>query len=190
VVLPLDTFDDYEHLCLPGPIRSRGLMEEWPMTTADHNYLARLQSAAFGDMKTDSLICLFGELPQVLSVPLIGMDLLSQFQIVIDYPRDEMLMVPYDDFDLAPNVFTIGINPDISPEGEIVVKGLWETSPADDAGLDAGDVILSFNSRKVTASNLFELMQMLEDDSTTSITLEVADEDTARSITIDKAFLF
>jgi S1-C subfamily serine protease len=101
-----------------------------------------------------------------------------------------MLMVPYDDLDLAPNVFTIGMNPDISPEGEIVVKGLWETSPADDAGLEAGDVILSFNSRKVTPSNLFELMQMLEDDGTPSITFEVADEDTARSIRIDKAFLF
>ena len=59
-----------------------------------------------------------------------------------------------------------------------------------DAGLEAGDVILSFASRKVTPSNLFELMQMLEDDGTRSITLEVADEDTVRSITIEKAFLF
>ena len=190
VVLPLDAFQEYEHLCLPVPIKSRGLMEEWPMTTADHNYLARIQSVAFGEMKLDSLICLFGELPKMLSVPLIGMDLLSRFKMVIDYPRDEMLMIPNADFDLETNVLTIGINPDISAAGDIIIKGLWETSPADQAGLEVGDVIFSFNGQEVTPSNLVELMKMLEDDTAPSVTLEVAGEDTTRTVTLDKAMLF
>ena len=190
VVLPLQTFDDYEALCLPAPIRSRGLMEEWPMTTADHNYLARLQSVTLGHVKFDSIMCLFGELPEMLSVPLVGMDFLSRFRIVIDYPNDEMLMVPYDDLDLVPNVFTVGINPDISPDGDITIKGLWEGSPADRAGLEVGDVILSFNGREVTPSNLVELMKLLEDDAATSITLGIAEGETTRTLRIEKAWLF
>ena len=186
----MEMYDDYVDLCLPNPIRSRGLMEEWPMTTADHNYLARLRSLAFGGVEFDSVICLFGELPEMLSVPLIGIDFLSRFKMVINYPRDELLMTPYEGFHLETNVFTAGIRPDIYPDGDIRIKGLWEPSPADNAGLEVGDVIVSFDSRKVTPSNLVELIQMLDDDDTPSITLELSEGDTTRVVRLDKAMLF
>ncbi len=190
LVLPLEAFEEYKGLCLAGYVKSNGLMIEWPMTTADHNYLARLESVGFEDMTFDSLLCLFGQIPQMLSMPLIGMDFLSQFKIVINYPRDEILMVPYDNIHLPSNRFTIGINPDISANGGIVVKGVWETSPAANAGLRVGDAIVSFNSREVTPTNLSELMRMLDDDDTKSITLGIAEGDTMRVVTIDKAMLF
>jgi predicted aspartyl protease len=190
LVLPLETFEEFEGLCLSDYVKSNGLMEEWPMTTADHNYLARLESVGFGDIKLDSLMCLFGQLPQMLSMPLIGMDLLSQFRLIINYPGDEILMVPYDDVDPVRNRFTIGINPDISTEGDIVIKGVWERSPAAGAGLRAGDTIVSFDSREATPVALSELMRMLDDDDTESITLGIAEGDTVRAVTIDKAMLF
>ncbi len=49
-------------------------MVEWPMTDADHNYLARLRSFEFGNIELENVICLFGELPPPLSMPLIGSD--------------------------------------------------------------------------------------------------------------------
>lgn len=83
LVLPLNTFDEYKDTGISDFIKSKGLMEKWPETSADFNYLARLKSFELNSIKNDTILCLFGELPQLLSIPLIGSDFLSQFKIII-----------------------------------------------------------------------------------------------------------
>lgn len=190
IVFPLASFEEYKNLYITDFIKSRGLMEEWPMTTADSNYLARLKSFEFETIKINSLICLFGQLPRMLSMPLIGNDFLSQFKIVINYPKDEMMMIPYDDIHFKKNRFSFGLNPDISEKIEIIVKGIWENSPADDAKIEVGDIILSFNSQKATHTNVMELIKMIQDDHTESITFELINRDTTRKVKLNKAMLF
>jgi hypothetical protein len=190
LVFPLETFEDIKDLCLPEYIRSDGLMEEWPMTTADHDYLARLGTMAFPEMKFDSVVCLFGQLPSVLSMPLIGTDFLSNFKVTINYPRDEILLVPNAGVRVPSNMFSAGLRPDFTEEGHAVVKGLWQTSPAAEAGLAVGDVIDSFDSRKTTRSNLIELIKMLDDDAVKSIPLGIARDDTTWTVTLPKMLLF
>jgi len=190
VVFPLESFEEYKNLHLTDFIKSRGLMEEWPGTTTDFNYLARLKSFELETIKIDSLICLFGQLPRMLSMPLIGNDFLSQFKIVINYPKDEMLMIPCDDIHFKKNQFSFGINPDISEENEIIVKGVWENSPADDAKIEVGDIILSINSQKATHANCIELIKIIQDDHTESMTFEIMNRGVTRKIKLNKKMLF
>lgn len=189
VVLPLGSFEEYRDSCAVDYTKSKGLMEEWPMTNPDHNYLARLASLELSRAKLDSVTCLFGELPPPLSMPLIGNDFLSHFEMVIDYPSRRLLLIPYEDARFEKNVFSAGLRPDISAENQIVVKGVWESSPADRAGIEVGDRILSFDSRGVTPANLIELIGLLEDDSTESVTLEILQGDTPREVRLVKTML-
>ncbi len=190
VVFPLGSFSEYESLYVRDSIRSRGLMEEWPMTKADHNYLARLESFRVGGMDFGSVVCLFGELPPMLSMPLIGNDLLSEFTLVIDYPNHELLMIPHEGAGLEGDFLSAGIRPDVSGGSEIVVKGIWEGSPADRAGIELGDRILSFDSRELTPARLIELINLLEDDAAESVTLKISHDGEVREVTLVKAMLF
>ncbi|UCC40317.1 MAG: PDZ domain-containing protein [Candidatus Aminicenantes bacterium] len=190
IVFPLESFEKYKNLYVSDFIKSRGLMEEWPDTTADFNYLARLKSFELENIKVESIVCLFGQLPRPLSMPLIGNNFLSQFKIVINYPKDEMLMLPYYDIHFKNNRFSVGLNPGISKENEIIIKGVWENSPADNAKIEVGDIIISFNSEKATQTNLIELINMMKDDTKESIILEIKNQDTTRKIKLNKAILF
>ena len=190
VVFPLESFAEYKEACGLNFIKSRGLMEEWPMTTANFNYLARLKSFELGKIKIEDTVCLFAQLPGMLSMPLIGNDFLSQFKIIINYPKDEMVMIPYPDMHGKNNVFSIGLNPDISKDGQPVIKGLWENSPADMAQLAVGDRILSFNGQKATQQNLIELINMIVDESVKSITIEIGSQAGTKKVTLDKRLLF
>ena len=189
VVFPLDSFAEHKDMCVGNYIKSKGLMMEWPMTTMDYNYLARLKSFKLGMVKIEKTICLFAQLPQVLSMPLIGNDFLSQFRIIINYPKDEMVMIPYSDSHWKNNVFSIGLNPDLE-DGQPIVKGLWEDSSVDKMQVVVGDRILSFNGQKATQQTLIELINMMVDDAVKSITLEIGNQDGIQEFTIDKRLLF
>lgn len=190
LVLPLESFEEYKNAGMNEYIKSRGLMEEWPGTTVDYNYLARLKILKLGDLELKNAVCLFGQIPQMLSMPLIGNNFLSQFTLIFNYPKDELLMIPYEDMKFKDNRYSIGLNPDIREDGEIIIKGVWENSPADSAKLEVGDTILSFNARNVTPDNLIELINLLNDDTTESVTVEALNQGRKRTVELRKAMLF
>jgi len=190
VVLPLNYFEHFEKSDNTGLIRSKGVMIKWPQTAPDHNYLARLTSCEIGNMKLTDVICVFAELPPLLSMPLIGADLLSQYTMIINYPKDEMVLIPVPDIHFVDNIYSAGVNLNISEGGEIFVEGIWEGSPADEANIQAGDQVVSFDSTMTTPENLHELMQLLHDDEAKSITLEMKNNNGSRHITLHKKMLF
>jgi hypothetical protein len=190
VVIPLGSFGEYKDSCAADYIKSEGLMEEWPMTDPDHNYLARLASFELGSVRLERVICLFGEIPLPLSMPLIGNDFLSQFKMVIDYPSHQLLLTPYEDARFEHNCFSAGLRPDISEGDRIIVKGVWEGSPADRAGIEVGDRVLSFDSREVTPANLIDLIRLLEDEAAESLSIGILHGDASREVRLDKTMLF
>ena len=97
-------------------------MVKWTYTKPKYNYIARLKSCRFvgeGNLNLSNMICAFGDLPFALSMLLIGMDLLSQFDVTIDYPRQKITMTPYPDGHIEDNYFTAGLNFNIA-EGDSV----------------------------------------------------------------------
>jgi len=190
VVLPLEDFEEFEKTNDAVYIRSKGLMIKWPQTKPQSNYLTRLKSLELGNLKISNAICIFGEIPRLLSMPLIGTDLLFQFKMIINYPKDEMLLIPNPDCHFEDNLFSQGINLDVSEKNEIFVEGVWENSPGDLANIQVGDLVLSFDSIKATPENLMELIEKMKDDQIGSITFEIQNEMGIKKIKLNKALLF
>jgi len=190
VVSPIEDFEQFKKSNDTDYIRSKGLMIKWPQTKQHCNYLTRLKFCEFGSLKINSVLCIFGEIPPMLSMPLIGTDLLSQFKIIINYPKDEMLLIPNTDSHFEDNQFSLGLNLNVSENNEIFVEGVWENSPADKANIQVGDQIITFNSRKVTPENLIELIEMMKDDNMESISLEVKNQNGMRKLKLNKIMMF
>ena len=190
VVLPFKDFEQFEKSDSTAFIRSKGLMIKWPTTTPRYNYLTRLKSCEFGSLKINNVICIFGEIPPVLSMPLIGTDFLFQFKMIINYPRDEMMLIPNHDSNFEDNQFSLGLNLNLSEEDEIFVEGVWENSPADKSNIQVGDHVITFNSRKAAPENLIELIEMLKDDNIKSISFEIQNQNEMRKLKLNKTMLF
>lgn len=190
VVLPLRDFEQYDKSNKAASIRSKGLMIKWPQTTPHFNYLTRLKSCEFESYVMTDALCLFGELPPILSMPLIGTDLLSQFKLIINYPEDEMIWIPNPDIHFENNQFSLGLNLNLSEKNEIVVEGIWENSPADKANIQVGDQIIAFNSTKATPENLIELIETLKNDLVETISLEIKNQNGTKKLKLNKAMLF
>jgi hypothetical protein len=145
VVLPIEDFEQFKKSNDTDYIRSKGLMIKWPQTKQPCNYLTRLKYCEFGNMRINNVICIFGDIPPLLSMPLIGTDFLSQFKIIINYPKDEMLLIPNNDRHFEDNQFSLGLNLNVSENNEIFVEGVWENSPADKSNIQVGDRIITLN---------------------------------------------
>jgi hypothetical protein len=190
LVLPLSDFDLYEKDDFRGVLRSKGVMIRWPLTTPLYNYLTRLKSFEIDGLKITGIVCIFAELPPMLSMPLIGSDFLSQFKMIINYPGDEMMLIRHSDSRFKNNLFSLGLHLNLSENGELLVEGVWENSPADDANIRVGDSVTAFNGEKVTAEKLAELLRMIRDDRIKSIILEVKNQKKTRKVKLHKAMLF
>lgn len=190
VVLPFEDFEEFEKTNDAVYIRSKGLMIKWPQTKPQCNYLTRIKSLELGSLKINNAICIFGEIPRMLSMPLIGTDLLFQFKMIINYPKDEMLLIPNPDIHFEDNLFSLGINLDVSETDEVFVEGIWENSPADIANIQVEDLVLSFDSIKATPENLIDLIEMLKDNNVKSIIFEIKNKDKIKKITLNKTLLF
>ena len=186
-------FKDFERFVKPSgteAVRSKGLMIKWPQTDPRFNYLTCLKSLKLGNLRIAQAFCIAGELPPMLSMPLIGTDLLSQFKMIINYPRDELMLIPNPDIQLESNLYTLGLNLNLSEKGEVFVEGIWEGSPADKAGIQAGDVVTAFNEKRTAAENLSELLKMMDDDRVESINLEISNQNGTRKLELNKEWLF
>ena len=190
VVLPFEDLEQFKKLNDTDYIRSKGLMIKWPLTRPQCNYLTRLKSCEFGSFKINNVICIFGDIPPMLSMPLIGTDFLFQFKMIINYPKDEMLLIPNTDSHFEDNQFSLGLNLNLSENNEIFVEGIWENSPADKSNIQVGDQVITFNSRKATPENLIELIEMLKDDHIKTIIFEIKNKKGLKKIKLNKVLLF
>lgn len=190
IVLPLDYLEKLKVLENTDWIESKGYIEKFPMTSSEKNYLSRIKSFEIDKLRINNMVCLFAELPELLSIPLLGQEFLSQFQITINYPRDEILLVPNDDVSFKDNHFSSGLNPIKNETNEIIVRGIWTDSPADKAGICVGDTILKFNSKGATGDNLSDLRHLLQDNNVKWIDLEIRDSKGQRKIKLEKVMLF
>lgn len=190
LVLPLKDFKQIVKPEKKDIVRSKGLMIKWPQMDSNINYLKRLKTFELGSLKIKDALCIFGEPPQMLSMPLIGMDLLSQFKMIINYPGDELLLIPNPDIRFEKNLYTFGMNLNLSENNEIFVEGFWEESPADKAGILVGDIVSGFDNKKASPANLSDLLGKMEDDDVKSISLEISNQNGTRRLDLKKAVLF
>jgi S1-C subfamily serine protease len=170
--------------------KSRGAMAEWPFTSTEYNYLVRIEHFTLGTLELQNIPVLLAELPANLSSPLIGKEFLSQFLVTLDYPANELILLPYNDEQFRNNLFSTGLALMKNEKKRTVVRGLWEGSPADKAGIQVGNEVLEINSKSTKDLSLREIDEILEDDAVETIELMVRFGETESGIILKKEMLF
>jgi hypothetical protein len=189
VVFPLDYLDTMGLREDPSLVRSKGVMIDWPGTKTKDVYLGRIGRWTQGDLQIRDLMCLFAELPALLSVPLLGKDYLSQFLMTIDYPNHEILFVPYQDASFVKDLFSIGLNLGKGENNAIIVDGLWAGGPSDKAGIKVGEKIIACNGRSFGGDTIFQLRQLISDETVEEVKLIFKNKETQREVLLHKEHL-
>jgi len=190
LVLPLAFLEKTGALSRGETLKAMGVMIKWPMTKSLDNWLSRIDGLEAGSLKTGGLTTLYAELPAMLSVALLGKDFLSRFLVRVNYPRHEILLQPRPGDRSMDNMFSAGLSPAEESEDKIVVKGIWENSPAFQAGIEVGDRILEYDSKKLTSAAFPEFWLLLQDDRVGQIKLLIQKGENQKTIVLIKRNLF
>jgi S1-C subfamily serine protease len=167
-------------------LKAKGVIVKWPGTSSPDTYLARLKSFEADSLKVNGIVTVFAELPALLSVPLLGGDFLSRYVIKLDYVHGEMLLIPGAGYAGMNHAFSTGLSLKRNAENQLAVRGVWEGSPADRAGIQVDDRIVEFNSRKVTPELQRDLWILLNDIKTDSVELLLETKQGPRKILLKK----
>jgi hypothetical protein len=167
-------------------LKAKGVIVKWPGTLSPDTYLARLRILEADSLKLSGIVTVFAELPSLLSVPLLGGDFLSRYIIKLDYLHGEMLLIPGTGYAGMNHAFSTGLSLKRNAENQLVVRGIWERSPADRAGIQVDDRIVEFNSRKVTPELQRDLWILLNDSKTESVKLLLETKQGQRKILLKK----
>ena len=186
LVLPLKELERTGVLKQKDTLKAKGVIVKWPGTTSPDNFLTRLQCFEADRLKINDIITVFAELPVMLSVPLLGSDFLSRYLMKIDYLHEEILLIPKAGYQGLNHLFSTGLQLQENSENHLLVRGIWEKSPADLAGIQIEDRILEFNSKKVTPELHQELWLLLNDDKLKSVELLIETKKGPRKIILKK----
>jgi predicted aspartyl protease len=189
LVLPLKELEKTGVLNKSNTIRAKGTTVKWPGTTSPDIYLAHLKSIESNDFRMTDIMTVFAELPPLLSVGLLGGDFLSRYLITLDYAHGEALLVPTTGYQGMNHAFSTGLQLKRNAENQLIVRGVWEKSPADLAGIQVGDRILEFNSKRYTPELQRELILLLNDGKTESIELLIETKAGSRRVLLNKGRL-
>ena len=122
-----------------------------------------------------------------LNPNVLGMDFLRRFRLVVDLPGQALYLEPdplYKE-DTSGQRGT-GLVLRKSGTGKITVKGVYAPSPAAEAGIQAGDVLLAINGQPVQAISMEDMAEFWQAPLGTTIKLQVQrkGENTPREFTL------
>jgi len=173
-------------------IASDGVIAEWPLGTLERNYLARLPSFTFGDRTVERMPALFANVMCVL----LGKRMLDPFRIALDFPNREAVIVPRPEAEIDTRLVASGFAWERDAEGKVRVRGVWQGSPAAQAGLRPGDELVRLNGRvldELETQSLYAFLHgALQDDGPERIELVVrrgTDPRETLELTVHKAEL-
>jgi hypothetical protein len=186
LVLPLNELERTGVLKQKDTRKARGTIVKWPGTASPDNFLARLKCFEAAGLKIDDMMTVYGELPALLSVPLLGSDFLAHYLIKIDYVHEEIFLSPKTGYRGLNHSFSFGLQLRLNDENHLLVRGVWEKSPADLAGIQIDDRVLEFNSKRTTPENYKELWLLLNNADIQSVKLLIETKKGLRKIHLKK----
>jgi predicted aspartyl protease len=147
--------------------------------------LARLAEINLGGLSMNNVPVLFTDTSDIL----IGNDILSCFTIIIDYPKQDLFLIPIDAKKLKTNFYEFGFATQKEADGRIRITGIWEGSPADDNGLAAGDQIISMATETNAVLTFEELNRISSSDDVATLHLVIKNNNGVRKVVLQKAML-
>lgn len=184
IVFPLTLLNKQDWRRFPL-IESIGVMASWPNSSIQKNYLTRIEHLKLGMLELNNIPVIFSNTDDIV----VGQELLSQFQIYLNYPDYEMILVPAGKIFTKSNYFSTGLKVSKANNGRTFIEAIWKGSAAEQAGLLPGTEIIKINSIAAAGLSLTEINRLLNDDRITAIEMMVKKDNEERKVLLTKAFL-
>jgi len=150
--------------------------------------IGRLPGIEIGGYRLENLIvCYVSEenRDQVFAEAMVGLGLLSRFNLVFDCYGHRLFVEPNKSFDSSFEFNMSGFMSRPNPCGGRIVTRVYEDSPADESGLKAGDIIREVNGKPATQYDYFDLESMfLKVGATVNMRIDRAGEELDISIVL------
>ena len=189
IVLPIAFIEQLPEEEQAKLILCKGYFAKWPFVDTHENYLYKCDEITIGDMTLKNVGIIFANFPFNNSA-LLGKDFLEQFVTTLDFPHRKVLMTETKESS-KDILFSTGINVRKLDDGNFKIIGMWENSPADNAGIELEDVILEINGKDASEIETGELYVMRFDSNTKELLVKVQkpESDEAKEILLKKEYL-
>jgi outer membrane lipoprotein-sorting protein len=155
---------------------------------ASKGVIARIKSFQIGDFTIDSPVCGFslaeeGAFATTKSAGNIGGGILKRFNVIFDYGRNQMILEKNKNFDEPDEYSMSGLL--LMKEGEdIKVYDVIKNSPAEKAGIKAGDQILAIDHQPAGNYSLQQIRDLLNQEEGSKITLKLKSADETKEVNL------
>lgn len=184
IVAPLSMIEESKMFNNQKVIKSIGNFMKWPSTNADYNYVSNIKTLQLKDYEITDIPVYFAELPRMLSLPLIGKAFLESFITTIDFINNKVYLYPNDQT-LDKGLFSTGIGIK-KKSGKIIIKGIWENSPAAKNNIQIGEEILEINQYTVKDISIQKINSILDNSEIEIIRLKLKNKEENRVLTLHK----
>jgi len=130
-------------------------------------FVARLPQIDIGGYRINDLIASYvseEHRDQAIYEAMIGLELLSRFNLVFDYHRRRLFVEPNSSFDTPFEYDMSGFVMAVALQGYAIIQQVHERSPAEEAGLQVGDKILRINDKLITDYGSLDLRSMFKQE--------------------------
>ncbi len=189
IVLPIPFIEQLPESEKEKLIPCFGYFARWPLVDSYENFLYKSPEIAIGDMTFKDVGVIFANYP-FNTTALLGKDFLEQFVTTLDFPNRKVLMKetegPSKDM-----LFSTGINVRKLDDGSFEIVGIWQGSPADNAGIELDDEIIEVNGVSASEIETGDFYLMRFDTQVKELNLEIQKPggEEAKEIILKKEYL-
>ena len=140
-------------------VESAGGMTGGILGPDEKSYLTRIDKITVGSLEVQDIPTLSNRFSDEIMT--LGYGLLSNYLVTIDYLNSEMYLEPFPDSKLVKTYKSFGLSVD-KKDGQVVVKGIWNGSPAEIEGLVVGDLLYKINSQNINDLCLLEIIEIVK----------------------------
>lgn len=148
--------------------------------------ITRLSEFKIGDLSFENLVVIFENRKNDFLI--LGNDFLSCFNIIIDYPKNEMFLLPLADKKLKTNIKNFGFYTTQNKNGKMEIITLLKDSMAEKAGLKVGDVILRIVAEEESGTTYEEFKRISDKYDTIRLFMQRGNGE--EEIVVNKTWLF
>jgi len=149
-------------------------------------FIGRVRAIEIGKYRLPDLLTGFvapNDKGTVTTEAMIGLGLFSRFNIIYDYPRRRMFLEPNRRF-VEPSEYDMsGLVLRKGKDGAWIVDHVYPGTPADEAGLAAGDTVIKINGAASSIHNRFDLHDLFR-ESGVQVTLTVTRNGAERTVSL------
>lgn len=188
-VAPLAMFNQFSVSARANAIQARGWFVKWPFPGDEPSRLVQVSSLTVGDIIVKDAIVLLADTPDFLQEDtiLIGKYFLDNYLTTLEYEHRQVLLRDCDgpSQDLG---YSVGLNFALKGN-QVRVTGVWKGSPADDAGIEPGDVLLELDDRSAVSYGN-HLTEILVNPDIHEMKMVFDSSGTKRTVVLAKRYLF